>query len=195
VEHYINRPLRLLIVEDSEDDTILLVSYLADSGYDPEFERVETAEAMRAALNDRSWDAIISDYVMPHFSGMEALAILRESGLVIPFILVFGKIDEATAAKAIQAGADDYFTKGDFKRLIPALEQQLRLAATRRNISDMERVLSGAWERQEHILSNNPAVIYSLEIGGDSWIMTFVTENIQRHTGYDQRGFLEDSSF
>ncbi len=72
-----NKKLRVLIIDDSADDTILLVRGLSHGGFEPEFERVETPEAMRAALH-QTWDIIISDYAMPHFSGLGALSVLKE---------------------------------------------------------------------------------------------------------------------
>ncbi len=86
----IGKPLRVLIVDDSEDDTLLLIRGLSRGGFQPEFERVETPEGLAAALAKKSWDIIISDYAMPHFSGLAALSALHESGLDIPFLLVSG---------------------------------------------------------------------------------------------------------
>ena len=80
-------PLRVLFVEDSEDDTQLLVHKLRRGGFDPSFKRVDTAEAMRAALENEAWDIVLSDYVMPQFSGIKALQILQDTGLRLPFIL------------------------------------------------------------------------------------------------------------
>ncbi len=81
-------PLRLLIVEDSEDDTLLLVRELRHGGYDVTFERVNSAETMRAMLDRQAWDIVISDHAMPHFSGPAALAVLRARGLDLPFIIM-----------------------------------------------------------------------------------------------------------
>ncbi|MBI4771868.1 MAG: response regulator, partial [Chloroflexi bacterium] len=81
-------PLRVLIVEDSEDDALLLLRELRRGGYASAYERVETPEAMRAALARQPWDIVLSDYSMPHFSGPAALALLQESGLDLPFIIV-----------------------------------------------------------------------------------------------------------
>jgi sigma-B regulation protein RsbU (phosphoserine phosphatase) len=79
--------LRLLIVEDSEDDARLLMRELTKNGYDLESERVQTPEAMQSALKGQKWDLVISDYVMPRFSGLDALRILKDSGIDIPFIM------------------------------------------------------------------------------------------------------------
>ncbi len=124
-------PLRALIIEDSEDDTLLLVRELQRGGYDVTFERIETAGAMTAALDNRQWDIVLADHTMPHFSGTDALRLLREKGFDIPFIFVSGTIGEDTAVAAMRSGANDYILKGNLKRLIPAIERELREAEVR----------------------------------------------------------------
>jgi signal transduction histidine kinase len=126
------RPLRVLIVEDSEDDALLLVRELGSRGYEPIVERVETADDMRAALKRRSWDIVISDYSMPSFSGPAALSVLKETRLDIPFIIVSGTIGEETAVDAMRAGAQDFMIKGKLARLLPAIERGIREAESRR---------------------------------------------------------------
>ena len=133
-----SRLLRLLIVEDSEDDTLLLVRELRRAGDDVTFQRVDTAEAMTAALARQAWDLIIADYSMPHFSGTAALELLKKSGLDIPFIFVSGTIGEDMAVAAMKAGAHDYVMKGNLKRLIPAVERELREAEGRRERKRLE---------------------------------------------------------
>src|SRR5688500_3628033 len=121
-----SKRLRALVVDDSEDDTVLLVRGLRQGGFEPEFERVETPEAMGAALFNQTWDVIISDDAMPHFSGLAALAVLKESGRDIPLILVSGTIGEDLAVEAMKAGAHDYVMKGNLQRLTSAIERELR---------------------------------------------------------------------
>jgi PAS domain S-box-containing protein len=133
-----SKPLRILIVEDSEEDALLLLMELRRNGYEPESERVETREAMKEALQRREWDVVISDYVMPKFSGLEALTTLKESGLDLPFIIVSGNIGEDIAVEAMRAGAHDYILKGNLKRLVPAVERELRDAETRRSRKRVE---------------------------------------------------------
>ena len=133
--------LRILIVEDSEDDALLVMRELRNGGYDPVFERVETAEAMVAALGKESWDLVIADYVLPKFSGLDALRTLRETGFDLPFILVSGTIGEETAVEAMKAGAHDYIMKNNLKRLIPAVERELKEAKMRQERGRMEREL------------------------------------------------------
>src|SRR5215218_3247894 len=93
-------PLRVLIVEDSEDDTALLLRALRRDGYDPVHTRVDTAATMRAALDDYTWDIIIADYVMPQFSGPEALSVLKQQGIDLPVIIISGQIGEDVAVAA-----------------------------------------------------------------------------------------------
>lgn len=125
------KQLQVLIIEDSEDDVFLLLRELRKGGYEPVFKRVETPESMKAAL-EKNWDIIISDYVMPEFSGLSALTLLKESGKDIPFIIVSGNIGEDIAVGAMKAGAHDYIIKGNLKRLVPAIEREMREAEVRR---------------------------------------------------------------
>src|SRR5262245_6763809 len=126
------RPLRLLLVEDSENDATLLVEYLRQGGYEPEHTRVDSAEALNQALERNDWDLVIADYTMPGFSGTAALAIVRDRGLDVPFIFVSGTIGEDVAVEAMKNGADDYIIKSNLTRLIPAINRELRDAEVRR---------------------------------------------------------------
>jgi len=126
------RPLRLLLVEDSENDATLLLEYLRQGGYEPEHTRVDSAEALNKALERNDWDLVIADYTMPGFSGTAALSIVRDRGLDIPFIFVSGTIGEDVAVEAMKHGADDYIIKSNLTRLIPAINRELRDAEVRR---------------------------------------------------------------
>jgi PAS domain S-box-containing protein len=125
-------PLRILIVEDSDDDAALIMRELRRGGYDPMFERVDTPAAMKAAIDKQTWDLVISDYSMPHFSAPAALTLLKDQGLDLPFIIVSGSIGEDIAVEAMKAGAHDYLMKGNMARLNPAIERELREAEGRR---------------------------------------------------------------
>src|SRR5712691_8915767 len=127
-----SRPLRVLIVEDSEDDAMLLVRELRHGGFEPNWERIETATAMIAALDREPWDLEIADFTMPGFSGTEALALVRARDPDLPFIFVSGTIGEDVAVGAMKAGAHDYVMKGNLRRLVPAIERELREATLRR---------------------------------------------------------------
>src|SRR5215831_12891913 len=112
-----NKPIRVLIVEDSEKDAALLIHELQSGGYDVAYERVETPTAMMAALSGPEWDVVISDYSMSKFNAPAALKLLQKSGLDLPFIIVSGNIGEDTAVEAVKAGAHDYVVKDNLYRL------------------------------------------------------------------------------
>src|SRR2546428_250097 len=119
-------PLRVLIAEDSEDDARLLLRELQQAGYQPTYERVDPPAAMASALDRHAWDLVIGDYSMPAFSGPAALALLRARDPDTPFIFVSGTIGEDVAVEAMKAGAQDFLTKGNLRRLIPAIQRELR---------------------------------------------------------------------
>src|SRR5579862_1556735 len=140
-------PLRVLILEDVEDDAVLLLLALKGGGFDVTFERVYTAEAMSAALDARPWDIIISDYAMSGFDALQALEVVKQRTLDLPFIIVSGTIGEESAVAAIRAGAHDFMVKGKLARLIPAIERELREAAGRREHRRTERELRESEKR------------------------------------------------
>lgn len=120
------RALRVLLVEDSENDTLLLLDHLQQSGYVVDWARVETAAALRAALENGPWDVVLSDDALPQFNGLEALAMVRARSPELPFVLVSGTIDEGVAAAAKEAGVDDYVMKDSLQRLGPVIERVTR---------------------------------------------------------------------
>lgn len=124
--------MRVLIVEDSEDDARLLCSELASAGNDLIYKQVDCVAGMRAALQESDWDVVISDHTMPSFSSLEALDLLKQSGKDIPFIIYSGNIGEQVAVAAMRSGAHDYVYKGNGARLIPSIERELKNAAIRR---------------------------------------------------------------
>jgi len=119
-------PLHVLMVEDSQTDARLIVQELHRTGQTIDFERVETADAMRTALARQAWDVVLSDWSMPKFSAPAALGVLKETTLDLPFIIVSGTIGEETAVEAMRAGAHDYVIKDNLGRLPPAIERELR---------------------------------------------------------------------
>ncbi|HSO33967.1 MAG TPA: response regulator [Labilithrix sp.] len=124
-------PLRVLHVEDSEDDSLLVMRELRRGGFAPRCERVDTQRAFKEALQREDWDVIISDYSLPYYNGLTALADAREAGKDIPFILVSGTIGEDGAVNAMKAGAQDYVLKDSLGRLPLAVEREVREAAIR----------------------------------------------------------------
>lgn len=165
-------PLRVLIVEDSEDDAELLVLELRRAGYEPDALRVETAGEMRAALQQGGWDVVICDYSMPRFSALSAIWELKQCTLDVPCLIVSGKITEAMAVACMRSGAQDYFSKDNLIRLIPALERELRGSAERRGRRDAEhslltrdKELRLAREIQQNLLPVTPLELPGFEIG------------------------------
>ncbi len=140
-------PLRVLIVEDVEQDAQLLLRELKRGGFDVTFEQVDTPEAMIAALAKQRWDIVISDYSMPHFSAPRAIEVLKEQALDLPLIIVSGTIGEDVAVEAIRAGASDFMIKGKLVRLIPAIQRELRAVKSRREHEQVEHELSATARR------------------------------------------------
>jgi PAS domain S-box-containing protein len=120
------KPLRMLLVEDSENDAQLILRELERGGYEVSSRRVETPEDMAAALREQPWDIVVSDFSLPSFGAIAALRLFRESGIDVPFIVVSGTIGEESAVEALKAGAHDFLVKGRFARLVPAIERELR---------------------------------------------------------------------
>ena len=133
--------LRLLLVEDTDDDAELVIMELRRAGYLPDVHRVDSGPEFVAALDTGGWDAIVSDHSLPGYGGLAALADLRRSGLDIPFILVSGTIGEAVAVEAMRAGAQDYVLKQDLTRLPVAIARELREKAIRDNQAEMREQL------------------------------------------------------
>jgi diguanylate cyclase len=134
--------IRVLLVEDSEDDAALVVYELFRAGYNVTSKRVQTAETLVAALKDGRWDVAIGDFSMPGFSGTAALALVRQFDTEMPFIFLSGTIGEDAAVAAMRSGAQDYVMKGSLKRLVPALERELREVASRRSRKQAEERLA-----------------------------------------------------
>src|SRR3989441_6445602 len=153
-------PLRLLLVEDSENDALLLVRELTRAGFEPVVERVETAVAMQAALDRQGWDIVLGDYSMPQFGGAAALALVRALGLDVRFIMVPGAIGEERAVAAMKAGASDYVPKDKLKRLVPVIERELREAAGRRERRRAEAALREAEAGYSTLVEQAPVGIY-----------------------------------
>ena len=134
--------LKVLLVEDSEDDALLILRELRRGGYHPLHEQVETEKDMRDALSLKEWDIILSDFNMPHFSALGALTVLKESGFDVPFIIVSGAIGEENAVQLMREGAHDYIMKDHLQRLVPVIKRELEEAAgrkSRRKAEDLYR--------------------------------------------------------
>jgi PAS domain S-box-containing protein len=183
----VKRDLNVLIVEDAEDDAHLMLHEVKRGGYSVYSERVETKKDMQAALSSRSWDIILSDYSMPHFSAMAALETLKASGLDIPFIVISGTIGEETAVTALKGGAHDFLVKDKLARLIPAIERELRDAEARRSRREAE-------SRYQQLVERLPIIVYVSPVQ-DIHQTTYVSPQIQTLLGYSPGEWLADPEF
>ncbi len=181
------KPLRVLIVEDSEDDALLLVNALKDGGYEPIFERVDTSEGFKSALSQKKWDCILSDYSMPQFNGLAALREIQEHGVDIPFILVSGTIGEDTAAGAMKSGAHDYIMKGKLKRLVPAVERELADAEVRRRRRQAEEWLCESEDRYRDLVQHSSDLVCTHDLEGK---ILSVNPAATRFSGYSEDELL-----
>jgi two-component system cell cycle sensor histidine kinase/response regulator CckA len=133
--------LHVLIIEDSELDSALLLHTLGQSGYELVDKRVDTPNDLQKALRERQWDCIISDFSLPGFSGISALKMVREKDSNVPFIFVSGTIGEDVAVEAMRTGAQDYVLKDNLARLLPTVDRELVDAETRRQNRNSEQKL------------------------------------------------------
>ena len=183
--------LRVLLVEDSENDAMLLLRELRRGGYKPLSQRVYTPEDMEEALRaadagDEPFEVVISDYYMPRFRAPDALRLLRDLGYDLPFIVVSGKIGEDAAVEIMKAGADDYLTKENMSRLCPAIERELREAQVRRDRERAEKELVRSEDRFRHLVEQIPAVTYVQEpIDSDTpKAITYMSPQYEAMLGY-----------
>jgi PAS domain S-box-containing protein len=213
--------LRILIVEDSEEDTQLLLRHLESSGYEIAHERVETANSLSSALDQGSWDLVFCDFTMPHFSGLAALEIVKKRSFDLPFIFVSGTLGEDAAVEAMKAGADDYVMKNHLARLVPAMEREFREANLRRQHRQAAGVVGESNAALERRVEGLIAALNELEVSEQNLretndflesvvenipIMVFVKETVdlrfirmnkagQRLLGFSQEEVLGKSAF
>jgi DNA-binding NtrC family response regulator len=137
------KPLRVLIVEDSDDDALLVLRALKANFPQLEHERVDSREGFLAKLNSQVWDALVVDHHLPSFDAFTVLQLVKAAQLDVPTIVVSGSIGEDVAVATMRAGAADYVMKSSLSRLGPALERELREAEARRKQREAERELRG----------------------------------------------------
>lgn len=180
------RKLRVLIVEDSEDDYLLLQRMLNGGGYDLDCRRVDTADTMTSALDSGHWDLVISDYSLPQFDGLKALKLVQKYGLDIPFIIVSGVIGESVAVEAMKSGAHDYLLKNNLNRLLPAVERELKETAERSKRREAEKALTTSMQelkKQEEVLKEKnialKEILSQIETEKEE-IQEHITANIEK---------------
>ncbi len=180
-------PLRALVVEDSEFDAELLLRELGRGGYEVTHERVQTADAMRAALLGGAWDIVLSDFNLPQFDAAGALRTLHATGLDIPFIIVSGTVGEETAVASLQAGAVDFLLKGKLARLIPAVERGLRDRRDREARREAQRALLVSEQRYRQIVEATNEGVWLLDVQG---VTTFVNRRTIAMLGYEEHELM-----
>lgn len=157
--------LKVLMVEDSEEDSVLVAEALRRGGFDPEYRRVEDAEGMREALAEGGWQVILADHTLPGFSAGAAFTIYREARLDIPFLIVSGTISTEVAVTAMHSGVHDFLVKGRLDRLAPAVQRELLAAATRRENARVDHELHSAYAELSAIYADCPVAL--LVVGRD----------------------------
>jgi PAS domain S-box-containing protein len=171
------KKIRVLLIEDSDDDTKILLFKLKQGNLDPQWKRIATEEALVSSLNYGEWDLILCDYQMPGFSGVRALEIYKEKNLDIPFIFVSGLMGEDVAINAMKSGAHDWIIKGNYSRLIPAIEREIREAEIRRN----QRETMDALRKLSRAVDQSPVSVVITDITGS---IEFVNPWFTELTGY-----------
>jgi PAS domain S-box-containing protein len=182
------KPLRVLVVEDSEDDTLLTINALKQGGFNSLYERAEDAETMRKALRNKPWDVILCDYQMPKFNGLAAIALLKESGIDIPLIIVSGAIGEETAVECMRMGARDYIMKSNLPRLASAVDREMNETESRRERKRAVDKLKESKTLIEAVVENVPLMIFLKE----AIDLRFVIFNRagEELLGYDRKDLL-----
>jgi PAS domain S-box-containing protein len=178
--------IRVLLVEDSEDDAFLLQRHLARVGFEATVHRVETVEGMRAALTwpDAAWDIILADYNLPSFSAPEALRLVHSLDLDIPFIVLSGIISEETAVTAMRAGANDYVSKQNLARLGPAIQRELREAIQRRERRAAETALRISERRFHRLVEAMPLALLIADASGQ---VSYCNASVEKLLGYSEQ--------
>jgi two-component system, cell cycle sensor histidine kinase and response regulator CckA len=189
-------PLRVLVIEDFEDDMLLMLRELRRGGYTLEHLRVETPAEMESALDRQDWDIVIADYTLPLFSAPAALKLLQQKQRDLPFIIVSGTIGEETAVTAMKAGANDYIIKGQLTRLLPAVERELREAKERRKrqaaelaLQESEAALRQSQQQYQALAEASPVGIFRTDAQSNC---IYVNRQWSEMTGIPFESALQD---
>ena len=185
------KSIRLLIVEDCEDDALLVLRELARDAYDVSHVRVDTVQALDAALHTQDWDLVISDFSLPTLTAMDVLRMLGESGLDLPCIVVSGTIGEDAAVHALKAGACDFIVKNRLARLVPAVSRELREAAERRNRRTAEAAFNKAMARMRFALEAAGVGTWEVDIASGQTEWSDVMERLHGQAGRRLSGPLD----
>ena len=182
-------PLRVLIVEDSEDDAILILRELKRGFFEPTYERVDTAQAMGAALDNKTWDLIICDCIMPHFTGLDALKLVKQKNIAAPFIMISGKVGEDVAASMMKAGAVDFILKENLFRLTTIIDRELKDAESRRLRKLAEQKMVESEEKFRSLAESSPNMIFINKNGK----VVYVNKTAEELLGYSKGEFYSPS--
>jgi PAS domain S-box-containing protein len=166
-----NRTIKVLFLEDSEDDVLLIERHLTRGGYTVESKRVDTPDAFRAALRSGAWDVVLSDYSLPGLSALSAITVFKEYGPDIPFLVVSGAVGEETAVEVLKSGAHDVLIKNNLARLVPAVEREIRDAAERRARRKAEENLAASEIKFRRIVETAHEGIWMLDRDGHTTYM------------------------
>ena len=183
-----NKNLNILLIEDTEDDMYLLLRELEKNGYQVQYQRVETETEMQDALTNEQYDLILCDYSLPQFNAMQALKVLKDSEIDLPFIIISGTIGEETAVEALKAGAHDFIVKGNYARLSPAIERELRDAEYRRERKAAVEALKKSEQHYRMLFEANPHPMWVYDI--ETLKFLAVNEAALNHYGYSHSEFL-----
>jgi len=190
-----DKPIRVLIVDDSEDDGLLLLRQLKNGGYSPTYEQVDTAEAMNEALDRQTWDIILCDYSMPGFSATAAFDLYNEKGFDLPFIIVSGTIADETAVAAMRAGAHDYLMKDNLARLSPAVDRELREVKIRRERIEASAQLRKSEKKYRALFEDSRDAIYISATEGELIDFNQSTLNLFGYSREEMMGMSPKSVF
>ena len=174
--------LRVLIVDDSDDDTNLIIRKLRAGGYEPEWERVDTYPAMKRSLECQEWDVIICDYKMPNFSAPAALKLVQEMNMDLPFIIVSGAIGEDIAVETMKSGAHDFLMKDKLAKLVVTIEREIREAINRKENRNAQEMLAVSEENFRHSLEDSPMGVRVVTSYGET---IYANREILNMYGYD----------
>jgi len=175
------KKIKILIVEDSEDDAILLIRWIKKDGLDPIYKRIDSLKAMKAALNKEEWNIILSDYSLSKFNALDALNLLRKNNYEIPFIIVSGTVGEDIAVKTMKKGANDYLMKDNLARLVPSIKRELQEIEIKRERREAIGGLVESEKRFKELAELLPAVIVETDSNDK---ITFANHTFYKLTGY-----------